>query len=86
MERDELVAMIPVDRKVALTKKPPWMMPAGPLYKRLVEKTRGRVVRSDTGWPEAKHRPDSISQEDWDDVRSNAGITIHDSYIDYELV
>lgn len=57
MVRDDLMAAIPVDRKVALNKHPQWMMPADALYDRLIEKTHGRVVRSDTGFPE-KHPPD----------------------------
>ena len=52
MERDDLVVMIPVDRAVALKKTPPWLMPAEALYKRLLEKAKGRVIQSDTGFPE----------------------------------
>ncbi|MFL5382613.1 MAG: hypothetical protein ACJ8GN_08895 [Longimicrobiaceae bacterium] len=57
MVREDLMAAIPVDREVALRKHPKWMMPADALYARLVEKTHGRVIRSDTGWPE-NHPPD----------------------------
>ena len=85
MEREDLVAMIPVDRKVALKKTPPWQMPATALYKRLVEKTMGRVVRSDVGWPDDKERPGSISKAEWDDARKASGVTITSLYIDYEL-
>jgi hypothetical protein len=48
----ELTAFIPVDRAVALTRNPKdsWQMPARPLYRRLLEKCQGRVVRSDIGW------------------------------------
>lgn len=45
-----LVAMIPVDRAVALKRKPPWQMPARTLYRRLIEKANGVVLRSDLGW------------------------------------
>jgi hypothetical protein len=48
MASAELVAMIPVDRAVALNKA--WQMPARALYRRLIEKCKGRVLRSDTGW------------------------------------
>jgi hypothetical protein len=85
MQREDLVAMIPVDRKVALNKKPPWQMPAKALYKRLVEKTSGRVVRSDVGWPGDDDRPGEISKTEWDEARKNAGVTIGDLFIDYEL-
>ena len=48
----ELTAFIPVDRAVALKRNPKnsWKMPARPLYRRLLEKCNGRVVRSDIGW------------------------------------
>jgi len=51
-KEQELTAFIPVDRKVALGRHPQgsWKMPARPLYRRLLEKCRGRVVRSDIGW------------------------------------
>jgi hypothetical protein len=49
---DELVAFIPVDRAIALGRNPQgsWKMPARGLYRRLLEKCQGRVVRSDIGW------------------------------------
>lgn len=49
---DELTAFIPVDRAVALQRNPKgsWKMPAVPLYRRLLERCNGRVVRSDIGW------------------------------------
>jgi hypothetical protein len=49
---DELVAFIPVDRAVALKRNPKnsWKMPALALYRRLLEKCGGRVLRSDIGW------------------------------------
>jgi beta-lactamase superfamily II metal-dependent hydrolase len=49
MEQNSLVAFIPLDRAVAKAKK--WnTMPTRALYKRLMEKCDGRVVRSDIGW------------------------------------
>lgn len=51
MEHDALVAMIPLDHDVAIRKRPhPWHMPADALYRRLIERTQGRVLRSDVGW------------------------------------
>jgi hypothetical protein len=53
MERDDLVAMIALDHEVAIRKRPhPWHMPADALYRRLIERTMGRVLRSDIGWAE----------------------------------
>jgi len=48
----ELTAFIPVDRQVALGRSPAgtWKMPARQLYRRLLDKCHGRVVRSDIGW------------------------------------
>ncbi|HEU0298269.1 MAG TPA: hypothetical protein VFR37_02420 [Longimicrobium sp.] len=51
MESDDLVAMIALDHDVAIRKRPhPWHMPADALYRRLIERTQGRVLRSDIGW------------------------------------
>jgi hypothetical protein len=56
MVRPSLVAMVPVNADKAhkmVTKKTPngWDMPATALWPKLVKKTRGRVVRADTGLP-----------------------------------
>ena len=52
MVHEDLMAAIPVDQAVAHRKHPKWMMPADALFKRLMERTHGRVIRSDIGWPE----------------------------------
>lgn len=50
MKSDELVAMIPVDEDVARNQgKRGWKMPAEKLYDRLLQKTRGRIIRLDQG-------------------------------------
>ena len=85
MMREDLVAAIPVDRQVALNKHPKWMMPADALYARLLEKTRGRVLRSDTGWPEPERRPASISEREWNQARQSAPVVIEPLYIDFNL-
>ncbi|MEM9065194.1 MAG: MBL fold metallo-hydrolase [Planctomycetota bacterium] len=48
----DLVAFIPVSRETALERNPKgsWKMPAKLLYTRLLERCRGRVIRSDIGW------------------------------------
>jgi len=46
----DLVAMIPVDEEVAKKQgKAGWKMPAEDLYERLLEKTKGRIIRLDKG-------------------------------------
>jgi len=61
MESPDLVALIPVYEEQAERKK--WSMPFKPLYERLQEKTRGRILRADTGIPSRK--PPGVSKEEW---------------------
>jgi hypothetical protein len=50
MTSKELAAMITVDEEVAKRQgKHGWKMPADELYQRLLEKTRGRIIRIDKG-------------------------------------
>lgn len=50
MNSGELAAMIPVDEAVAKKQgKKGWKMPAKDLYTRLMEKTKGRIIRVDEG-------------------------------------
>jgi beta-lactamase superfamily II metal-dependent hydrolase len=51
-QQEELVAFIPVDRAMALTRSPKdsWQMPARPLYRELLKHCQGRVARADLGW------------------------------------
>jgi metallo-beta-lactamase superfamily protein len=55
MERPDLVAMIPVDERMAHKPKggnpDGWDMPFAPLLERLKAKAHGRVLRADTGAP-----------------------------------
>jgi hypothetical protein len=85
MTQEDLVAAIPVDRAVAMNKRPPWQMPAEGLYERLLEKTCGRVLRSDTDWPKPELRPSSISKADWDRAKKNAEIRVEPLYIDFSF-
>ncbi len=65
---DELVAFIPVDRAVALGRNPKdsWQMPARALYRRLLEKCKGRVVRSDLGLADdAKNAKDKETEREF---------------------
>ncbi len=71
---EELVAFIPVDRAVALNRSPKdcWQMPARALYKRLLEKCQGRVVRSDLGWADdAKNAANKATEEEFMGMADN---------------
>jgi len=60
MSSPELVAAIPVDQVFA-NKSKKWDMPAKPLYERLLERTRQRVLRADGKGPtstDPKQRPE----------------------------
>jgi hypothetical protein len=83
MTNSSLVALIPLDKKVAIQKK--WPMPAEKLYERLVEKTRGNVLRSDVGWPEDSVRPASVAASDWKKLPPNVQIDVKPKYIDVVL-
>jgi hypothetical protein len=75
MEEPEIRAFIPVDRQVALTRNPKgsWQMPARPLYRRLLEKCRGRVVRADLGWAaDAKDAEDLKTEKEFVDLATTA--------------
>lgn len=80
MERDDLVAFVPLDGEVAKKKK--WPMPAEGLYRRLMEKTSGRVIRSDLGWPA---RPAEVREAVWTRLQAEAGVELSDLYVDYLL-
>jgi hypothetical protein len=86
MTHSELVAFIPVDRQCALAQRPhPWLMPADGLYRRLLERTRGRTLRSDSGWSEKDERPKSVTKERWDEARATASVVESRVAIDYLL-
>jgi hypothetical protein len=71
MKAPDIRAFIPVDRRVALTRNPKgsWQMPARPLYRRLLEKCQGRVVRADLGWAaDAADAEDRKTEQDFDDL------------------
>jgi hypothetical protein len=72
MERDDLVAIIPVDADVAANKE--WTMPAEGLYERLIVKAGGRVIRSDIGWPAEK--PDGLTNQEWTDIQADPNIIV----------
>ena len=65
----DLVAMIPVDEKMAQKKK--WAMPFDSLLRRLEEKTRGRVIRADwtAGALAGGPKPGRLSNQEWEAFR-----------------
>jgi len=98
----ELTAFIPVDRAVALKRHPKgsWKMPARPLYRRLLEKCGGRVVRSDIGFAADPASPGidktvekefvgMATKQEWTDwakaQKAAAHITIDPLFVDYVL-
>ncbi len=69
MESPELVAMIPVDEEVAHRPKGSlrngWDMPFPPLLERLMEKTRGRVIRADRDLPAEAPSHSGLTAAEW---------------------
>ena len=75
MNSPELVAMIPVDQEWAAARRPkPWPHPEEPVVRRLLEKTNGRVIRSDVIPPK---RPEGFGESLWkkflEDVEYDTG-------------
>ena len=67
MTSPDLVAMIPVNREMALKKR--WDMPFDPLLQRLEEKTSHRVMRVDDAYP--KQQPGGMSNAAWQSFKIN---------------
>jgi hypothetical protein len=82
MTNRDLVALLPVDEEQAATQgRHGWRMPFGPLYTRLQEKTRHRIIRSDLGVASA--RPRGVEARTWQDF--TARVTERDLSVDYEV-
>jgi hypothetical protein len=66
MDSPDLVAMIPVDQKWA-NETQGWEHPAHTLYKRLEEKTNGRIIRTDRIPVDDKlpPKPDQATDQEW---------------------
>ena len=76
----DLVAFIPVDRQVALKRNPKgsWQMPAVSLYRRLLEKCQGRVVRSDLGWADdIKNAANAEVEKELKDIANEAAWKVY---------
>lgn len=80
MTSQDLVALIPVDEQFAAKKA--WNMPFNPLLNRLLQKTRGRVIRADRGVPS----PDDLTNLTEKEVKDFQGaVTSTDLFVDYTL-
>jgi hypothetical protein len=77
-----LIALIPTDEPFARNKgKAGWAMPFGPLYKRLLEKTGGRIIRADEGPLARENGGLRLSAEQRKHMMADLKLT-HDSEID----
>jgi hypothetical protein len=79
MTSRELTAMLPVDRATA--REMDWDMPFPALYRRLVEKTNGRILDLETVVPNGP--PGGGSDPDWE--RFLARTEVHPDWIDYRI-
>jgi hypothetical protein len=79
MTHPDLVALIPVDSDKAQQLE--WEMPYDPLLRRLEEKTRGRVIRSDIGLAQSK--PDTVPEWTWRAFQARVNTT--PLFIEYHL-
>jgi hypothetical protein len=79
MSSDELAAMIPVSRETA--KKLDWNMPFPSLFRRLEEKTRGRILDMDEGVK--SENLGRLSERERRQFLSRS--TVHEDWIDYQV-
>jgi hypothetical protein len=85
MTRDDLVAFIPLDEEVAKNKGASgWTMPAPRLYERLLQKTHGWVLRSDTKWPKEEDLR-RLGLELDANGRDGMRVVIAPAYVDLEI-
>lgn len=86
MEHDDLVAMIPLDHEIAINKRPHrWEMPAEGLYRRLLEKTQGRVLRSDIGWADDEAAERVLPAAERAAGRAGTDVTISPLYVELRI-
>jgi hypothetical protein len=82
-ERDDLVALLPVDRNAAQALR--WEMPFAPLLQRLRAKTRGRILISDTQEPRLadRPRPGALTAFEWQAFQQS--VREEDLFVEYSL-
>jgi hypothetical protein len=85
MKSDELMAVVPVDREMAVTKR--WSgMPFPALMTRLQEKTSGRVLRiDDEQAPAEKPAPEGVPEATWSRFQKNVRRSADKLYYDIQL-
>lgn len=83
MTSQDLVAMIPVHRQTAIDKK--WQFPFPPLWKRLKEKARGRVVLSDSDTLDdiSAVAKEMLTDPEWEKFSSL--IKVEELYVEYRI-
>jgi hypothetical protein len=79
MTSRELVAMISVDEEAAKQKR--WVMPAPSLLTALANRTRGRIIRTDSGVAASPGDESDLSPMEWQEF--GHAIVISNLYIDY---
>jgi beta-lactamase superfamily II metal-dependent hydrolase len=79
MTSRDLTALIPVNREMAKKKK--WNMPFPPLFKRLEEKTMGRILDAEKG--QIGTKPDSLTEKQWKDFLARCDV--QPGWIDYTV-
>jgi hypothetical protein len=79
MTSRDLAAMIPVNREMAKRKR--WNMPFPPLFKRLDEKTMGRLLDAELGLVGTK--PETASDEGWKQFLARTDV--QPGWVDYTL-
>jgi hypothetical protein len=79
MTSPDLVAMIPVNREMAQRKH--WSMPFPPLFKRLGEKTMGRLLDADLGL--AGTKADELPARRWQEFLRRKDVK--EGWIDYTI-
>ena len=85
MQSPRLVASIPVDQEFAHRPKGGcpngWDMPAGPLLKAITEKTKGRILRGDSDFPQGAKQPSRLNDREWKDFLNS--VNVEENYIEY---
>jgi hypothetical protein len=86
MGHEHLVAMIPVDESDSNIMKPNgWKMPAKNLYKKLLEKTRNRVMRMDHGFGKNCAPVMENGKGKWDSMTLPHSVENNDLYVEYTI-